>query len=237
MHGDDIDIHKVIGFTPSITDENPLRRHYDLFRRYQLFYYGVFRTEIFASAFTAARAVNVVLFREITVMSMSILQGKVARLPLVHALRGTVKTHAALHQSNPLFSALRDAESFFKEYLLYRNAIAAFIRRQRIETPTGTKLEQLLDMTHATWLGREVDVGMINHTVRLLLGEALPLVEPRPEWAGWREPSEDDAVHPSAMGNRRYVWRKSVIAAEPRDEISIGGDEMARVERQLDASR
>jgi len=236
-HGDDIDIHRIIGFTPSITDENPLRRHYDLFRRYQSFYWGVFRKEIFASAVVAARAMKVVLLREITVMSTSILQGKVARLPIVHALRGAAESHAALHQSHPFFWALRDAESFFKDYLVYRNAIADFIRSKGIEPPDGTKLEQFLDITHATWLAREVDIGMINHTARLLLGDSIPPLRPDPAWAGWQEPAEGDMVHSSAVSDRRYVWRKSVIEAEPREEINISSDEMVRVERQLDGYR
>src|SRR5205085_242024 len=42
MHDDDIDIYDVLGFTPSIVDDSPLVRHYNLFRRYQSFYWGVF---------------------------------------------------------------------------------------------------------------------------------------------------------------------------------------------------
>jgi glycosyltransferase domain-containing protein len=237
MQADDIDIHKVIGFTPSIVDENPLQRYYDLFRRYQSFYWGVFRTPIFASAVTAACAMKVVLFRELTVMSTSILQGKVARLRLVQALHGTAVSHVALHQSHPFFWTLHDAEAFFKDYVVYRNAIATFARSRGISAPEGVKLEQLLDMSHATWLGREVDLGMLNHTVRLLLGDPIAPIRVAPQWAGWREPSDGDVVHPSAASGRRYVWRKAALEAEPRDEIAIGPDEMARVERELDAYR
>jgi glycosyltransferase domain-containing protein len=237
MHGDDVDISDVIGFTPSITDEAPLLRLYNLFRRYQSFYWGVFRTDIFKSAVTAARAMNVVLFRELTVMSTSILQGKVARLPLVHSLRGTAKSHAALHQSHPLFFAMRDAEDFFRNYAAFRNGIATFIRDKGIATPDGAKLEQVLDMVYATFLGREVDVGMINHTVRMLLGDPIPPIQIAPTESEWREPGEADIIHHATAGDRRYVWRQRVVAAEPRDEISIGPDEMARVERQLDAYR
>ena len=234
MRGDDVDIQRVIGFTPSIDDDNPLRRHYDLFRRYQSFYWGVFRTPIFASAVVAARSMNVVLFRELTVMSTSIVQGKIVRLPLVYALRGTADSHAAPHQSHPLLWTLRDAESFFKDYVVFRDAIATFIRGKRIAVPDGVKLEQLLDMSYATWLGREVDVGMINHTARVLLGDALEPIRVPPGWAEWQEPSEGDVVHPSRAGNRRYVWRKAIFRA---DEVAIAPHELARVELQLDAYR
>jgi glycosyltransferase domain-containing protein len=236
-NGQDIDIHSVIGFTPSIADDNPLRRHYELFRRYQSFYWGIFRTPIFASAVTAACAMKVVLFRELTVMSTSILQGKVARLPKIYALRGTAVSHAAPHHSDPLRWTLHDAQSFFTAYALYRDAIARFVRSRGIPGPKAGTLEQFLDLSHATWLGREVDLGMLNHAARLSLGDPIPPIEAAPVWGGWREPSEGDVTHFSPVSHRRYVWRKAVIEAEPRAEIVIDSDEVARVERQLDAYR
>jgi glycosyltransferase domain-containing protein len=237
MHDADIDLHSVIGFAPSIDDDNPLRRHYDLFRRYQSFYWGIFRTPVFASAVTAACAMQVVLFRELTVMSTSILQGKVARLPIVYALHGTARSHAATHQSHPLYWTLSDAQSFFASYLVFRDAIVAFMRSRGIAPPSGGTPEQFLDMSHATWLGREVDVGTFNHAARLLLGDPLPPLVPDPSWRGWREPSAGDVVHVSSSLARRYVWRRETLEAEPRAEIAIDPDEMARVEQELDAYR
>jgi glycosyltransferase domain-containing protein len=235
MHLKDVDIHRVIGFTPSIVDENPLRRHYDLFRRYQSFYWGVFRTEVFAAAVKAATAMRIVLFREITVMSTAILMGKVARLPLIHALRGAAKSHAPLEHSDPLRWLLNDAESFFGDYLIYRNALAGFLSRRGVEAPQGARLEQILDMSHATWLARSIDNGQINYTAQRLLGEPFPPIPVAPDWAGWSEPSEQDEIHRSCKRDRRYVWRRDVLSAEPREEIAIDHDEMARVEAQLDA--
>jgi glycosyltransferase domain-containing protein len=235
-HADAIDMHRMIGFTPSIVGEQPLRRLYELFRRYQSFYWGVFRTGIFRSAVTAACAMPVVAFRELTVMSTAILQGKVARLRSVYALRGPVKSHAAVHQSHPLFFFLRDSQKFFDNYVLFRDGIAAFIRRGGIVTPPGAPLEQLLDLVYAAYLGREVDTGTINHAVQLLLGDALPPIQLEVA-PGWREPGEGDVVHRSPAGNRRYIWRRQVLAAEPRDEIAIASDDMARVERQLEHYR
>ena len=235
-HIDAIDMNRMIGFTPSIVDEEPLWRLYNLLRRYQSFYWGVFRTGIFRTAVTAACAMHVVAFRELTAMSTAILQGKVARLRSVYALRGPVKSHAAIHQSHPFFFFLRDAREFFGNYVLFRDGIAAFIRRNSIATPPGVPLEQLLDLTYAAYLGREVDTGTINHAVQLLLGDALPPIQSESA-SGWQEPAEGDVVHRSAADNRRYIWRRQVLDAEPRDEIVIGGEDMVRVERQLEHYR
>lgn len=235
-HVDAIDMHRMIGFTPSIVDEQPLHRLYNLLRRYQSFYWGAFRTGIFRSAVTAACAMQVVTFRELTALSTAILQGKVARLRSVYALRGPVKSHAAIHQSHPFFFFLRDAREFFGNYVVFRDGIAAFIRRNGIEIPPGVPLEQLLDLAYAAYLGREVDTGTINHAVELLLGEALPPIQPEPT-PGWQEPAEGDVVHRSSAGDRRYIWRRKVLDAEPRDEIAVSGEDMVRVERQLEHYR
>jgi hypothetical protein len=237
MHDDDVDIYDMLGFTPSIVDDSPLLRHYNLFRRYQSFYWGVFRTDVFASAVKAACTMPVVLFRELTAMSTSILQGKVARLPIVHALRGTSQSHAALHQSHPLFWFLNDAASFIREYVRYRDGIAHFIRSKGIAVPQHAKLEQILDVVHSTWLGREIDIGIMNHQARILVGEPIAPFQVASPWAGWQEPGDADTVHTGAASKRRYIWRKAVTDAEPRSEITIEQEEMERVERQLDAYR
>jgi glycosyltransferase domain-containing protein len=237
IENQDFDVHDIIGFTPSIDEASPLARHYHLFRRYQSFYWGVFSTNVFATALTAARAMNIVLFRELTVMGTSVLQGKVARLPMVYALRGAATSHAAIHDSNPLFWFLRDAQSFFTSYLAFRDSIAQFIRTKGIEVPQGSKLEQMLDVAHTTYLGRELDLGKTNYTAQLLLGENLPPIRPDPEWPTRGQSLPDDIVHDSRVPGRRYIWRRRVTEAEPRDEIAIGPGEMAVVERQLDAYR
>jgi hypothetical protein len=75
---------------------------------------------------------------------------------------------------------------------------------------------------------------MINHTARVLLGDSLAPIRV-PDWRTERqEPSEGDVVHPSPTGSRRYVWRKDIFRA---GEVTIEPDELARVERQLDAYR
>jgi glycosyltransferase domain-containing protein len=236
-YDDDIDIHQMIGFTPSITDAEPLRRLYNLLRRYQSFYWGVFRSDIFRTAVTAACASQVVVFRELTALTTTILQGKVARLRSVYALRGPVKSHAAMHQSHPFFFFLRDAQDFFGNYVRFRDGVAAFIRRTGVATPQDAPLEQFLDLACATFLGREVNTGVINHAVELLLGDAMPPIQSEPPAPGWHEPVQGDVIHRSATRDRRYIWRREVLDAEPRDEIVISGEDMARVERQLEHYR
>jgi glycosyltransferase domain-containing protein len=115
--------------------------------------------------------------------------------------------------------------------------VRPFVHDRGLTFPDEPELQQVIDLIHATWLGRELDLGILEHTVRQKLGDPLPPIHVAPAWPGWREPAQGDAVRSSPRGDRRYVWRREVLTAEPREEIAITPDEMAGVERELDVYR
>jgi hypothetical protein len=134
-------------------------------------------------------------------------------------------------RNNPLYWFIDDIGSFFSHYVGYRTALTQFIRELGIVPPANTDLDQLVDMTHAVWLHRNFDDGVLNHATRLLLGDAVaPLAGPDAP-IPWREPAFHDMVKPGAL---RYIWRDAVLRAEPRSEIHISTTEIDSVTRQLD---
>ena len=240
IHDAEFDIHDLFGFTPTIDAENPLRRHYDLMRRYQPFFWAVFRTEVLVLALAAAATTQGAVFKELALMSRAVMKGKVARLPVVFAMRGMEKSLTVAFEIDPMLWFLHDSASFYRRYSEYRDALADFVRADGTllaKVPPATALEHILDINHATLLGRLADVGMINHQAQLLLGEPLPPIQRAPQWPGRRPPESGDVIHVSHLGERRYIWRRKVIEAEPRDEIAIDKNEMGTVEKQLDAYR
>src|SRR5262249_31901982 len=141
---------------------------------------------------------------------------------------------------------LSNTKSFFECYISYRNRLATFVNDlQKAEEPgngdvptgkaaTPNKLTHILDIIHATYFGREIDTGIINHTARVLLGDPIRPVRP-PRLKGHGDAVDPtDLVHPAGREGRRYIWRKEVLNAEPRSEIMIRGEEIARVEAALD---
>jgi len=234
MQGSDFDVHGIFSFTPSITEDEPLRRHYHLMRRYQPFIWAVFRTDTYIAATEAARKIDGVVFQELTFMNTAILAGKVARLPMVFSMRGMEASLTVATESHPFAWFLRDAQHFFQHYTAYRDSLAQHIRDQGIEMPGATQLAQLLDMIHVTWLGRELDLGVVNHCAQILLDGVVPAINTGSAAPNRPGPTADDVVHVSALGARRYIWRHAVAKAEPREEISISEEEMTAVERQLD---
>jgi glycosyltransferase domain-containing protein len=226
-----VDIYRVVSFTPTIGEDDPLQRHYHLMRRYQSRAFGVFRVAPLARAVAQARRVKGAVFQETLMMNALALQGKLARLPLIHTLQSEERSFHPPKRNNPFFWFLDDIRSFFAHYQIYRTALTEFIRELGIATPPDVDLDQLVDMIHAVWLHRNFDDGMLNHSARLLLGDALePLGAPGVPFPGprrrWR-----DTVRQRA---RRYIWRDEVLRGEPRHEIRVSGQEMEHVMEELD---
>jgi len=231
MDGLDADIYRVHIFTPSIVDAHPLRRLYELLRRYQPSIFALFRTEALAMAATAASAVRGLLFQELTFMNACVLQGKIARLPAVLALHGVERSHGPIIRRNPIYWFLDDGRSFLEHYSGYCDALAALIANLGIASPNGVDIMRLLDLMHASWLGHNVDTGMINHTIRGLLGDEMRPLTEEDDWPGQRPIGPHDRV--DHIGEYRHIWRHAVLKAEPRYEIVITERDIAQVNHAL----
>ena len=230
-HDDAIDINRVVWFTPTIDDDDPLQRHYHLMQRYQSWAFGAFRTAPLLRAVAQARRVTGAVFQETMLMNALALQGKMARLPIVLSLQSEEKSFHLPKRNDPFFWFLDDIGSFFRHYARYRRALTRFIRELCVAAPPDHDLDQLVDMVHAVWLHRNFDDGRLNHAARLLLGDALPPLPGPGTRHPWRPPADGDAVR---SGARRYIWRDEVLRAEPKGEIHISKAEMDRVAMQLD---
>src|SRR5262249_19112184 len=147
------------------------------------------------------------VFKEVMLMNALALQGKIARLPLIFGLHGAETSRSPLSERNPLHWFLDDPPSLFRHYVAYRDVLVRHIRQQGIADVADVDLTRLVDIIHATWLGRSCDTGSFNHVARMLPGAPLPpIVEPR-DWPGPRAPAAGDIVHTGGDGRRRYVWR------------------------------
>src|SRR5215204_4604805 len=94
------------------------------------------------------------VFKELAFMSHAILRGKVARLPVVFAMRGMEDSLTHSSESDPFRWFLRYPNSFYTHYAAYRNALARFLeskhhdahnRDQHSQTASSTLLPQGVD--------------------------------------------------------------------------------------------
>jgi glycosyltransferase domain-containing protein len=246
----DFDIYKVEHFIPTIADEAPMRRYFHMMQRYQPHVWAVFRREAYATAMEAAALMKGTVFQEFMFQIVSVLLGKVARLPLIYAMRGMEESHVDYSEADPFQWLIKDADSLFKSYAVFRQALLNFLRFGNIhpkhdfrrffewgigiDNPRRVQVEQIIDLINASYLVRVTDSGVVNYAAQYALGDVdAPVKFPGP-WAGWSAPRAEDLVRASRRTGRQYVWRRAVIEAEPKEEIRIDREEIARVEAQLD---
>jgi glycosyltransferase domain-containing protein len=234
LHDAHVDIHGVCGFTPSIEEDDPLRRHYHLMQRYQPFYWGVFRTDALRMALSWAVRLDTIMFRELTVMNAAILQGKVARLPMIYQFRSSSTSLTPLRQSHPLYWFLSSPQSLLTAYKAYRDNLTGFIKDAAIRTGHIESIDHVIDLIHGLFLQQQIDPGVLNYAIQRSLGDPLPPIPEPVAWAGWKSLGLGDRLRPSKQNRRLYVWRANVLHAEPRDEIAIDDAQIETAERQLD---
>lgn len=234
IHENTFDLVRVRWFTPTVGEDDPLERMYHLMRRYQPFFWAVFRKEALLAALRRTRQASMILFQEMTFMGTAVLLGKVARLPCIYSLRGMEESLTPLSQTHPFFALLEDSDGFFEHYRVYRDHLAAFIGSDiRPVSCAPGRLQHTLNLIHALNFAPGLDLGMTNYTVQQLLGAPHPPIKMPPQWTGWRNPERGDVFGKPASDGRRFLWRKELLEAEPRNEIAIPAAERTRVEQAL----
>ena len=156
---------------------------------------------------------------------------------MIHTLLGEEVSFEPSSGAHPLFAFINNSASFFHAYGEYRDGLVRLLLRLRGKAGARrrkARLAHTIDVIHASYFGREVRHR--NHKScrrsahRRLHGPSYrgkarapkPTIEP------------DDAVHLSAVPGHSYIWRNAVLNAEPKSEISISNEEIARVEAALD---
>jgi glycosyltransferase domain-containing protein len=230
-----VDVNRIVFFTPTIGEDEPLRRHYHLMRRYQVSLWAVFRTGPLAKAIAAARPVRGGVYQEMMFMNALVLQGKICRLPAIFSLeRAGDVSLTPISRSDPLYWFLDDSSAPFQHYIAYRNALEELVRELGIVHPNTSGLTQLIDVIHGVWMSQNFHSGVLNHAAELLLGYPVrPLDNPRKP-PDQRPLGAGDIVH-ATRSNLSFIWRDSVLSAEPRDEIAISAAEIERAEAQLNS--
>ena len=236
LEGATFDLHGIRWCAASIDDETPLERVYHCVRRYQPCFWSVARTTFMRRSLAAAQMHKRIVFQEMASILTLAIQGKIARLPTPHVLRGPEISQTARAEYHPMFAILENPGLVFREYAAYRDGLIDFANTHGISfdiaPPASTT--DFLDMVHTIALARELDGGMLNYTAQRMLGAPYGDIPATSSWPGWHEPKAGDLVHGSATPNRRYVWREATMRAQPGEEGYMSEDMRASVERQLE---
>ncbi len=240
-----IDIHGVRWSVPGVVEATPLKRLARLMQRYQPNFWAVFRSGAYHRALARSRAAKGAIFKELAFASTLAMLGHTARLPLVHTLRGDEESHTPPAEAHPFLWFLKDTRSFFSCYVGYRQLLLDLHGEWDVDDLADAlplrddaALSHAIDFIHASYWGREVDTGRINHIADILADDAsrldhaiasFSIQSPRD-----RTIREGDRAAPPSTTGRQCIWRASVLNAQPRSEIAIDDAEVARVSAALE---
>ncbi len=225
------DVQRVVFFAPSLDEDNPIRRLHQLIRRYQPYFWAVFRRDALLTAIQQAQRCSLYYFQETTLIATLALHGRFARLPCIYMLRGTEPSEVSLTQIHPFFAFLLNSEKFLSAYHEYREDLIEMINRDFAPVPCPPdQLRHMLNLLHLIYWRSDIHAGMMEHMVMQMLDPDFPrLVLARPEPAVRPFDAAMDVTVASARPGRRYIWRHEVLEPEPRNEISITGEERKRI--------
>jgi hypothetical protein len=135
-----------------------LRRVYHLIRRYQPFFWSVFRTDKLLTALRHARTSGIVFFQEMTFMATIVVLGKFTRLPCIYTLRGTEESLTSRAQSHPFFALLDDSDGFFSNYHRYRESLAVLIEAKSEPLVLSPKqVRHFINLLHTIYFRPDLD--------------------------------------------------------------------------------
>src|SRR6185436_2176818 len=152
MSREAFDIQNVLWFTQGISESTPLRRLYELMRRYQPFFRAVLRTDACLQALDEASLADGPFFKELAFTATVAALGKSKRLPLIYTLRGEEESLTQA-RGHPFYWFLSNTNTFFGGYVQYRNRLAAFLtelqkREEQLDANTSAQTKTPEELTH-----------------------------------------------------------------------------------------
>jgi glycosyltransferase domain-containing protein len=237
---DGIRLLDIAEWCPGIEDERPLVRLYRYARRYQPVVYGVYRTAVLNHSFAAVLCLGNPMLRELAQALLTVAQGKIARLPLLHRLRRDDQSVIARERLHVFWQFLADPEQLMRDYVPYRALLLeAFTGAETGFGPAEVK--RVIDLVHGHYFHRHADPGILE----FMLQKSLALLSPDELTAGeaslrlQRSTPPDPALtlnEKTITGGKRRLWiEAALVNALGNPEICLDMSEIRRAVRELAA--
>lgn len=259
-----MDLTFILYFSNSITQDDPLARLWQQFRQYQALTYGVYRRDVLVRVFDAIRPVSSLLGRELLSGAVSLVHGKMLRLPLLTNGRNMGPSGEYRHW-HPLEWLAASPEGLFEEYRRYRDILMAELAQLPNYTRPEEETRRLLDMMHTFYLAHHAPVEAHDYIMdNALQGKDIYSIWPHDaiqtslvHMAGWGPRDEDDLndedrcrmatlfggtippgwPKPYQTKVRTYRIEHRFLAPRPAEQIRYGGMDIAALIEDLDNYR
>lgn len=159
----------------SIDDGDPLMRLFALFRNYEAVTYGVHRTDVMQSVLGDVQGVDSMLARELLGGALSVVRGKVARLPIFYYGRSHAPSYPYTHW-HPLDFLVSSPDSLYRDYAAYRAILLACFKSTGYDKYAEGELATLIDLVHFRYLADYVRPRVMEYLTEQVMARA-----PKPE--------------------------------------------------------
>lgn len=154
--------------SPSLDGDDPLLRLRDLLARYEALTYAVYRTEAMRQALREAQPVPSLMARELLAGALTVINGKVARLPLLYYGRSLAPS-VGYHHWHPVDFLISSPEQLFAQYAQYRRIVFDALRKTGYEQVAPDELLKLIDLIHLRYLAEYVTPDRVAYLIDELM--------------------------------------------------------------------
>lgn len=145
----------------SLDREDPLTRLRECFTRYEAVTYAVYRSDVMRDALSRIQPLKSMLGRELLAGALTVVAGKVARLPVGYYGRSLSPSHPYQHW-HPIDFLISSPQGLFDDYARYRQILL-----ERLETAgtarTPADLLKIIDLVHLRYFADYAGPGMMDY--------------------------------------------------------------------------
>ena len=159
---DHVGITSVVYAGRSFDEDGSMTRFMNLFRRYEAVTYAVYRTGVMRQVLKAVLPMQSMLARELLGSALTVVAGKVARLPVLYYGRSLHPSWPYQHW-HPIDFLISSPQELFEDYARYRSILLESLTSSGTGKHTRADVLKIIDLTHLRYLAEFVSPAMMDY--------------------------------------------------------------------------
>jgi glycosyltransferase domain-containing protein len=207
-----VGLTSIVYSSESLDRDDPVARLHDLFRRYEAVTYGLYRTTVMRDALGRVQPLGSMLGRELLAGAVTVVAGKVARLPVMYYGR-SLRPSLPYRHWHPIDFLISSPQALFDDYARYRQSLLESLTENAAPGKTPAELLKVIDLIHIRYLADYVSPQMMDY----LLDQVSAGTAPADIMSGvWPRLAASDPVLRPLWSNRTLRWLRSRLAPRLR---------------------
>src|SRR3989338_2426202 len=138
-------------YSHSNNNDDPIHRLSALFGRYEALTYAVYRTSILQDILKEVQSLDSLLGHELLSGALTVIAGKVARLPVIYMGRSVGPSHSYSNW-HPIEMLFSNPDHLYHQYGKYHQILAEYTLQKGNTTYSKDKILKLIDFIHFSYM-------------------------------------------------------------------------------------